>query len=107
MPQHVYIFNDEAQLCHRSNLPAHYLHVHMWLIDRLNGYLHFTMWETWWTIADRGLFEWKPSNVKRLTKLIRRSCSVLPKPQGSEYIMICHMLRKADEMTAMVYATVC
>lgn len=107
MPTYSLIFKDvqASTICYKTTL-GHHLEAHMWLIDRLNGYMHIRLWETWWIAAGKGLFEWKPSNVRRLTRLIRRSCSVLPKPIGSEYIMLCHLLRKADEMTGMVYATI-
>lgn len=106
MPKYNPIFTAEDTICHKSTL-GHHLEAHMWLIDRLSGYMHIQLWETWWRAEEKGVFAWKPSNVRRLTRLIRRSCSMLPKPKGTEYIMLCHLLKKADEMTAMVYATIC
>lgn len=101
------IFQDSqvATICRRSSIPGHHLEMHMWLIDRLEGYLKVQMWETWWVARDKGHFEWKPSNVKKLTKLIRRSASVLPKPEGMEYHMLKYLLFNANELTTMVYST--
>lgn len=101
------LFEDSqiGTICPRSS-PGHHIEIHMWLIDRLEAYLKILMWETWWTAREKQHFVWKPSNVRKLRRLVRRSCSVFPKPEGMEYHMLKHLLFNANELTTMVYSTI-
>lgn len=99
------LFKDEQMgtVCPKHS-PGHHIEIHMLLIDRLEGYLKIQMWETWWAASrQKQRFEWKPSNVKRIQKLVKRSCTIFRNPAGMELPVMYHLLLNANELTAMVY----
>ncbi len=91
-------------VCPESHKVPHHLEMHMLLLDKLGVYFYAHFSDALWS-GHKHKFTLTPANVKMLSKLIKKSCSALPKPEIAQEVVIRYMVQKGNELTSMVFIT--
>lgn len=90
--------------CACSRIVPHHFEMHMLLLDKLGVYFYAHFSDSLWA-GHKHKFYLTPKNVKMLSKLINKSCAVLPKPDIAQEIILRYLIKNGNELTSMVFIT--